>query len=591
MLLGDTDTMRFLDEQAESRYGLSTAVLMENAGLAVARRVAELLGEDLFRPAALAGKRVVVFAGPGNNGGDGMAAARHLALAGAQVRVLLFGRAERLRGATLANYRALPAFGVEVQEQPAPGEDRQTAAGEGTGSPAAGGEPAALADVVVDALLGTGSRLPLSPLLRRATSAINRSGRPVVSVDVPTGVDAQSGEVDPQAVQATSTVTFGLLKPGLLLYPGAARCGEVILEPISLPVEAILTRRPPMELVTPELLAEFVGPREPDTHKGTYGRVLIVAGSRGMVGAGRLAAEGALRAGAGLTVLAMPASLLVGLAAALPDCLTLPLPEAEDGRWGRGAAEAVLAEAARSDSVVIGPGIGQSETVAHELRQVLTGLAQRQTPLVLDADGLNLLAGSTGPSSPLAALLPPGRAVFTPHPGELARLLSSTRAVEEGWGAKEVQGNRIRAAQEAARQFRQTVVLKGAHTIIAEPDGRIWFNPTGNPGMATGGTGDVLAGMIGAFLAQGLAPEAAAKLGVYLHGMAGDLAAAALGEAALTASDVAAWLGAARRQLEASRERREHPWRRRPLARWYLDHGDGAGLQDRGEGPGRGRWR
>ncbi|MBE3577214.1 MAG: NAD(P)H-hydrate dehydratase [Limnochordales bacterium] len=594
LLVGKADILRLLDQRAEQEFGLDTRMLMENAGLAVARQVAALAGADLFTPLSLRGLRVVVFAGGGNNGGDGFAAARHLAQAGAQVRVLFFGQPHRLRGAALANFQALSGFPIEVQPIDESTSDDFLRFG------------ARLADILVDALLGTGSRLPLSPLLRRATAAINGAERPVVAVDLPTGVDADTGSVDPEAVRATCTVTFGLLKPGLLLYPGASYCGEVVLEPISLPLSRLLGEdeesAPDPErtgkagvpadlsgrvsqdlawLLTPDSFAAVMRPRRADSHKGTYGHVLVVAGSRGMAGAGRLAAEAALRAGAGLVTLAMPASLLVQATAGLPDCLTLPLPEGPDGRWAAGTATVVLEAARRVDALVIGPGIGQSESVAFEMERLLAGLAESGLPAVLDADALNLLA-KFGPSL-LPAGLPAGKWVLTPHPGEMARLL--------GRQTEAVQSDRPGAARAAVASYRQVVVLKGAHTIVADPAGRLWLNPTGNPGMATGGAGDVLAGMIGTYLAQKLPAEMAACLAVYLHGLAGDLAAGVRGEAALIASDIVNCLGAARRWLEwavaastgdGRGDRGElpgrypdlspvagKPWLRRPLARWY----------------------
>lgn len=595
VLVGKAATLRLLDQQAEQEFGLDTKILMENAGQAVARQVAALAGTQLFAPLALRGLRVAVFAGGGNNGGDGFVAARHLAQAGAQVRVFFFGQPQRLRGAAFANFQALSGFPIEVRPvDENTGEDFLRFG-------------ARLADILVDALLGTGSRLPLSPFLRRATAAINGAERPVVAVDVPTGVDADTGVVDPEAVRATCTVTFGLLKPGLLLYPGAGYCGEVVLDPISLPLSRLLGEDEETEsdpgaagaleartetakqglsqdlawLLTPDSFAAVVHPRRADSHKGTYGHVLVVAGSRGMAGAGRLAAEAALRAGAGLVTLAMPGSLLDQATGGLPDCLTLPLPEGPDGRWAAGTATVLLEAARKADALVIGPGIGQGDTVRFELVQLFSGLAESRVPAVLDADALNLLA-KLGPSV-LPTGLQPGTWVLTPHPGEMARLL--------GRETQAIQNDRPGAARAAVAAYRQVVVLKGAHTLVTSPAGRLWFNPTGNPGMATGGMGDVLAGMIGSYLAQGLSAEMAACLGVYLHGLAGDLAAEACGETAVIASDIVNYLGVARRWLEWALAGCDDarcgdrggmtasslnllpaagkPWLRQPLARWY----------------------
>jgi NAD(P)H-hydrate epimerase len=366
---------------------------------------------------------------------------------------------------------------------------------------------------------------------------VNASGIPVVSIDVPSGLSADTPDVPGPSIEAGLTVTLAAPKLPLVLPPAELRAGDIVIADIGIPAEVLdEVDGPRLDLLTRASMRELLPPRMPDTHKGDYGHVLIVAGSRGKTGAAHLAAVGALRSGAGLVTVATPARCLEVVAMMGPEYMTEAIDETADG-LDADAVERIL-EMAR-DVIAIGPGLGQQAGT----RQFVTSLVDRATmPLVIDADGLNAFTGDPDRLSGRD-----GRVVIiTPHPGEMARLVSMT--------AEEVQASRIEIARNFASAHHVYVVLKGHRTLIATPDEKVFINPTGNPGMATGGTGDVLTGMIAAWLAQLLDAEAACKLAVYLHGMAGDLAAADEGEAALTSADLAAHLGDAVMELSARRK-------------------------------------
>jgi NAD(P)H-hydrate epimerase len=448
--------------------------------------------------------------GRGNNGGDGFVAARALAEAGARPLVLLAGAPADLRPDALRAWDA--AAGVERVCCP-------DAAALARGADAAPG-----ADLVVDALLGTGFTPPARDLAAAAIALINALGSPVLAVDIPSGLAADHGRVDGPAVRAAATVTFGYPKPGLVLHPAASRVGRLWVADIGFPPATDALVEGALNLITAGDLAPHLAARAPEGHKGTFGHVLVVAGSRGLVGAAALAARGALRAGAGLVTAALPAGVAPPLLPGLPEAMLLALPDDGDGVVGPGAARTVLERLERVDAVVVGPGLSRGPGCAALVGALCTGAA---LPLVLDADALHALA-EAGPALTLARSAP---ALLTPHPGELAALL--------GTATRQVQDDRVAAARACASRYGALVVLKGARTVVAEPGGTAWVNPTGNPGMAAAGMGDVLAGVVGAHLARGLPPLAGATLGVYLHGLAGDLAAATRGPWGLLAGEVA----------------------------------------------------
>ncbi|MGE5530316.1 MAG: NAD(P)H-hydrate dehydratase [Patescibacteria group bacterium] len=498
--------MAAADAWAQKELGLAGLVLMENAGRETAAAAHARFGVS---------SRLAVVCGPGNNGGDGLAAARHLALAGHEVMIWLGADPGAYRGDALVNLGVAQKLGLPVRCIPA--------------DLGGFGQALAWADAVIDAYFGTGFRGEPRPGPAGVLRAVNEAGRPVLAVDIPSGVEADTGAVRGEAVRASLTVTFACPKLGCLLYPGAAHCGELLTAPISLPLPPAGGSR--------RFLAEAgdvraVLPRRPrDAHKGDNGRVLIVGGSAGLTGAPVLAALGALRSGAGLVTAAVPA---IPFAEKPAEVMLAVLPAGPDGCFGEGAARAIPALLARADVVAVGPGLGQGK----HARALLDGLLEAwRGPLVLDADALNLLAAGGGPGGGHAGW------VLTPHPGEMARLC--------GVSVAEIQADRVGWAERFAAAWGAVVVLKGVPTVTAAPSGETWLNPTGDPAMATGGMGDVLAGAVAGLIGQGLAPGQAAMAGAYLHGLAGQLAVADLGGPGILAREAADRLPAAAEKVRA----------------------------------------
>jgi hydroxyethylthiazole kinase-like uncharacterized protein yjeF len=376
--------------------------------------------------------------------------------------------------------------------------------------------------VIVDAMFGVGLSSPLKGNYAIAAELMNMAGRPVVAVDIPTGINADTGEVMGSAVRADLTVTMVLPKRGLVLYPGAAYAGQVRVADIGIPTQVIEKEGIQVGLLERGLAWGLTGERDRDSHKGDFGHLMVIAGSLGKAGAAVMAAKGALRTGAGLVSVAAPMGLIPVIQQQVMEAMCIPAGESIDGTLGISSENELLKASGSMTACAIGPGL----TTHYETVQVIRNLVRRITiPMVIDADGVNALAGS-------ADMLKKAKAsvVMTPHPGEMARLL--------GVSTDDIQKDRIGAAMDFAEQFSITLVLKGAGTVIATPHGEVFINTTGNPGMATGGTGDVLTGMIGSLLAQGYGPTQASCLAVYLHGLAGDLAAEEKGEAGMIAGDV-----------------------------------------------------
>ncbi|HHW55888.1 MAG: NAD(P)H-hydrate dehydratase [bacterium] len=507
--------MRERDRWAIEEVGLPGLVLMENAGRQVAALARRLLDEGG------AGKKAWIFAGKGNNGGDGLVAARYLARAGVQVETFLLAREGELRGDAAANLQICRQLGLPLVEL-------HSSADLAALAPRRAG-----VDLIIDALLGTGIRGPVQGFLAEVISFINEGGSPVLAIDLPSGLEADTGVCPGPVVKATDTVTLDLPKWGLCLYPGADRVGRLWVADIGMPPGAPLPE-PGVFLTTPRELTDLQTARPPESHKGSWGRVLVVAGSQGMAGAAVLAARGALRSGAGLVTVASPAGVQPTVAAHLAEAMTYPLPQTPAGGLGRAAEDELLPLLEWASVLALGPGLGR-EGETQEL--VCSLLPRLKMPVVIDADGLTALVGRTEFLRRV-----PGPVVITPHPGEMARLCGIT--------PEEVQANRLALARQKAAEWQVTLVLKGARTIIAAPDGRAAINPTGNPGLATGGTGDVLTGIIAGLLGQGLPPFTAAVAGAFLHGAAGDLAAREMGEAGLLAGDVALYLPAAWQALK-----------------------------------------
>ena len=511
--------MRTLEERAAAQ-GHPPDVLMEEAGLAVAQEVWVNLG-------AVAERKVVVLVGPGNNGGDGLVAARHLRDFGATVAVLLLAS----RGKDDPNLR-------QVVERNVPVHLLADESGLGALDDALAG-----ADAVVDAVLGTGRARPIDGViaatLDRVSEAASRPAAPqLFAVDLPTGVDADTGAADPHALRTDVTVALGCSKVGLHTLPGAEYTGRVEVVDIGLPAEAVAEL--PVELLNARWVRERLPPRPAGANKGTFGRVLVVAGSKLYVGAARLAALGALRAGAGLVTVACPASVQGLIASGLTEATYLPLPDAPTGA-GFVAAEAAV-DVARAlpsyDALLLGPGLGQGASQEAFVRQLLCSLSEGGPKVLIDADGLNNLAKLPRWWERVSA-----RCVLTPHPGEHARLT--------GRSVAQIQGDRLSAAREASQLWGQSVVLKGAYTVVAAADGRAGVNPYANPALASAGTGDVLAGAVAGLMSQGLEPFEAACCGAYLHAAAAEGLRRDLGDAGLLAGDLLPELPRTLRELRA----------------------------------------
>ena len=506
--------MREADRFTIEDIGIPSLVLMENAG----RQVVAAM--EAAYESRLSG-RVAVLCGRGNNGGDGFVVARTLLQRGIDTAVFVVGALADVRGDAKTNLEILGRLGVTVVEI----GDEQTWELHFS--------EISQCTLIVDAIVGTGLTAPLSGMMETVVADVNASSIPIVSIDLPSGLSADTPHLIGDCIDASMTVTLAAPKLPLVLPPGEAHAGDVVIADIGIPHEVIdSVEGRHIELLAPEQLRDLVEPRAADSHKGDFGRVTIVAGSRGKTGAAHLAAMGALRSGAGLVTVATPSSSLSIVASMAAEFMTEPLAESADGFVAPGAIDRLLEM--DHDVIACGPGLGRGPGVGEFVRALLD---RATVPLVLDADAITVLADD------------PGRLVgredrdviITPHPGEMARLIGSP--------VEEVQANRIDVAADFATTRRVYVVLKGHRTIVATPDGHVYINPTGNAGMATGGTGDVLTGMIAAWLAQLLDAEAACRLAVFLHGAAGDLAEAEEGQVAMTATDVIACLGEALNRL------------------------------------------
>jgi NAD(P)H-hydrate epimerase len=506
MKLVTREEMRELDRRTIEEIGILGLVLMENAGRGTAQIIKKRFGPER--------KKVAILCGRGNNGGDGFVVARYLKNWGWKVKVYLLSEKEKITGDAKANLEVWLKMGGELKE--IRNEEELWSIK----------EELQHFDLIVDALLGTGLKDEVKGILKEAIQLINALGKPVIAIDIPSGIDATTGKVLGVAVKATLTVTFGLPKIGELIHPGLEYTGELYVVDISIPQVLVEDMDLKHTLLEPlELDLSPLKPRPLDTHKLTYGHLLVIAGSVGKTGAAAMAAEAALKMGTGLVTLGVPKSLNPILEVKLTEVMTYPLSDKE-GVFSEEALEEVSELLAGKTALAIGPGIG---TERGSKRLTLELLKLSQLPMVIDADGLNCLVGEL---EILKARKAP--TVLTPHPGEMAKLI--------GISSKEVQSQRIQHAREFAERYGVILVLKGSRTLIAEPGGRVFVNPTGNPGMASGGTGDILTGMIGGLLAQGMDPLEAAKLGVYLHGLSGDLAKEEVGEVCLVATDLLRYL-------------------------------------------------
>jgi NAD(P)H-hydrate epimerase len=481
---------------------------MERAGLAVTRVVREM-----------AGHKVLVLAGSGNNGGDGLVAARNLHNLGYNVKVLLLGRGGGMSPDCRAQYRTARKMGVPMEFR----ERLRTADIHGA--------------TVVDALFGTGLGRDITGEVAASISLLNSTGAPVVAVDMPSGVSSDTGQVMGVAVRASATVTFGLPKRGHFLYPGADYRGKLHIEDIGFPPALTTGKNLRCELLVREEMSLLVPERPGYSHKGDYGHVLLISGSRGKTGAALMAARACMRAGAGLLTIGAPGLLADSFQAAVREEMFLPLPDTGHGTLSLSALDGILDFLDRRGNVLaIGPGIGTQEETR---RLVIELLARCTVPMLIDADAINALTGK-------AALLKRVKApvVLTPHPGEFSRI--------SGKGVGEIERDRVDAASSFAKRTGAVIILKGVPTVVAEPEGRTFINSAGNPGMAKAGVGDALTGMASALMAQGLSPLGASLLSVYLHGLAGDISASEKGEHSLLSSDIIEAIPGAYRALTGS---------------------------------------
>ena len=506
MRLIDGEASRKMDKEAMEVFGLDTLVLMENAGLRSADYAASLLENRL------GDARISVIVGKGNNGGDGLVMARHLFNKGFEVEVFCLAQPETFSPAAQRNWKTVDAMGMKVTFLDQARDLTLFRV------------KLAASRLIVDAIFGSGFKGEMTGLAKDVVEIINSVNRPVLALDIPSGIDADSGEIGKTFVKADHTIAFALPKFGNILAPGGEYNGKLKVVDISFPKELTREKDGDDAVIDEEWALTKMKPRRADTHKGIYGHVLVAGGSVNMTGSLILAGKGALKAGAGLVTYMMPWSLHEAVRAQNLEAMTCRLPENEDGSLGVAAAEPILQQTGNK-ILVLGMGLSRTEESMALVKRILEDV---NCPLVLDADALIALGELEGRKKTQHPL------VLTPHPGEMSRIL--------GWSIREVQENRIKAAKLAAEKFSAVVVLKGSRTVIADPFGKILVNLTGNAGMATGGMGDVLSGIIGALLGQGVDPLSAAALGVYFHGLAGDKAAEDKGEMGLNAGDIIDYL-------------------------------------------------
>lgn len=516
MKLATGEEMREVDKRAREEYGLSELVLMENAGSFAARTLADCLG-------GIGGKSLVIVAGSGNNGGDALVAARHLSCLGARVKVFLAGEREHLKESPAAVLHTLERMGIDISSLDSDRDfDRLRLALRFAGG-------------VVDGILGTGFQGELRKKTLRILESINESHAFVLSLDIPSGVNGDTGDVETLAIHADATVTFGVPKPGHFLAAGARSTGKLFVDSIGLPPSLLSSDDIKQSLIDDELALEILPQRDWAAHKGTCGNLLVVAGSRGMTGAAALSSMAALRAGAGLVTLAVPESLQELLAAKLTEVMTLPLPEEANlaGRpAGLHAIETLQKSAGHYDAMLLGPGLGRAPETLELVRIVAK---EAPCPVVLDADAIFAFRGHLGDFQDFRKV-----PILTPHLGEMAGLL--------GLSAAEIRKDLVGTVRRAAQDLQAIFVMKSECTLVAYPDGDVFFTTKGNAGMATAGSGDVLAGTVLGLLKQMKEMALAPLLGVYLHGLAGDLAYEEQGDG-LVAGDILASLGRARRTL------------------------------------------
>jgi len=516
--------MKEIDRQTIEELGIPGPVLMENAGIQIFRFLQTILPY-------CDGDRIVIVAGRGNNGGDGLVIARHLFNHGMVAQVLLLAGKDEVKGDAALNLRIAEKIGVPVAEIRSEADWKTK------------GRLIKQASVIVDAIFGTGLSKPAAGLYAKAIEDINRTDAFKLAVDIPSGLSSDSFEIIGPAVKADVTVTLAAPKIAHVLPPAEEWVGELVVADISVPPQLLSAPQLKLELVEKRSLIRSFRKRQKDSHKGSYGHLFIIAGSFGKTGAAVMAAKAALKTGAGLVTVGTPKSCLPIVARGMVELMTEPLAETEERTIAEAAVPRALALLKGKDALLIGPGISTDKSTIDFVAKIIPEL---RLPLVIDADGLNILSLKPGLLKQL-----PKPAILTPHPGEFARLV--------GLGLRDVIKSKLDLALAFAREHGVYLILKGYRTLICSPDGRTFVNPTGNPGMATGGSGDVLSGMIASFLMQDGDPLKAALAAVYIHGLSGDLAAEKMGERALVAGDLIRFLPAALKAMEDEAREEDFP--------------------------------
>ncbi len=504
MILLNAAESRELDRISQDKYGIPSYSLMTRAGEAVADALVERFSDAVAD--------VLVVAGKGNNGGDGFVAGRRLLQDGFAVRAVLLGRAADLKGDAARAHSEFRTCAGKVVE----------ASGETSLETALSKRPSA----VIDAIFGTGLNADVKDGPRRAIEIVNSFAVPTVAVDIASGVNSDTGAVMDAAIRASITVTFGFAKFGHVSYPGAGQCGELRIVDIGFAPHAIDEIAPRGRFLERADLQHLIRPRPENSHKGMYGHPLVIAGSRGKSGAALLASRAALRVGAGLVTAAVPESIQPVVAAGQAELMTEPIADRDGHFDGAHAPDALKMLIERNNALIVGPGIGVTDGTKRLIEWLISDASKPERPMLIDADGLNALAAIGCETLKRAR----GATVLTPHPGEASRLLSVN--------TEKINADRVSAARTLAERTGACVLIKGARSVIASPDGDIYVNSTGNPGMSTPGMGDALSGIVGAMLGQHMRPIDALALGVFLHGYAADRVAARMGRVGYIAGDL-----------------------------------------------------
>ncbi len=534
--LATAKEMQQIDKVTIKKYGTAGIILMERAGRAVVSKINEIFFEK--RGSRHKGirhkedKKIIILCGGGNNGGDGFVVAKILHSRGMDVKVFLTAKPESLKGGARTKYDEAVKSGVKIY----PIKEfliRQSSRSESSRRVA----PTIVnrQSVIVDALLGTGLNKNVKSPLSDVIKKMNSMQCPVISIDIPSGISSDTGQIMGCAVKAYYTVTFGLPKRGHSLYPGAEYTGKLYIENIGFSQKLLKSAKLKVNLLQEEDALSLLPERPKYSHKGTYGHVLLIAGSKGKTGAAFMSAKACLRTGAGLVTIGVPESLVNVFQSRVTEEMVLPLPDKGNGTLSYKASDLILKFLRQQANVLaIGPGISTSNEISKLVSLII---AKSKVPIVMDADAINAIAGKTAILKKSSASI-----ILTPHPGEMARLLREKAEGKRQKAEKEIRSkiekDRINMAVLFAKKTKTYLILKGVPTVIAAPDGKAFVNSTGNPGMATAGIGDVLTGMISAFLAQGLNPQNASILGVYMHGLIGDIVAEKKGKHSLIASDM-----------------------------------------------------